>query len=141
MRESESHSVVCDSLRPHGRYSPWNFSDQNTGVGSFSLLQGIFLTHGSNQGLPYCRRFLYQLSHKGREITERWCFSTSQSKNFCAYSDEYTCVCVVKIRWRHVNIEPLHIVTSYGGRDLVSLTSISLLKDIDMHIKILPTEW
>ena len=39
-------------------------------MGSFSLLQGIFLTHGSNPGLPHCRRFLYQLSHKGREITE-----------------------------------------------------------------------
>ena len=28
-----------------------------------SLLQGIFPNHGSNPGLPYCRRILYQLSH------------------------------------------------------------------------------
>ena len=41
--ESESHSVVSDSLRPHGLYSPWNSSGQNTGVGSRSVLQGIFL--------------------------------------------------------------------------------------------------
>jgi len=34
-------------------------------VGSLSLLQGIFLTQGSNLGLPHCRRILYQLSHKG----------------------------------------------------------------------------
>ena len=40
--ESESRSVVSDSLRPHELYSPWNSSGQNTGVGSLSLLQGIF---------------------------------------------------------------------------------------------------
>ena len=36
---SESHSVMSDSLRPHGLHSPWNSPDQNTGVGSCSLLQ------------------------------------------------------------------------------------------------------
>ena len=60
---SESHSVVCDSLWPHGLYSPWNFPGQNTGMGSLSLLQGIFPTHRSKPGLPHCRRILYQLSH------------------------------------------------------------------------------
>ena len=35
-----------------------------TGVGSPSLLQGIFPTQGSNPGLPHCRRILYQLNHK-----------------------------------------------------------------------------
>ena len=39
---SESCSVMSDSLRPHGLYSPWNSPGQNTGVGSCSLLQGIF---------------------------------------------------------------------------------------------------
>ena len=46
--ESESRSVVSDSLRPHGLYSPWNFPGQNTGVGSLSLLQGIFPTQVSH---------------------------------------------------------------------------------------------
>ena len=36
--ESESHSVVSVSLRPHGQYSPWSSPGQNTGVGSLSLL-------------------------------------------------------------------------------------------------------
>ena len=36
----ESCSVVSDSLRPHGLYSPWNSPGQNTGVGSLSLLGG-----------------------------------------------------------------------------------------------------
>ena len=63
--ESESRSVVSDSLQPHGLYSPWNFPGQNTGVDSLSLLQGIFPTQGSNPGLPHCRRIFYQVSYKG----------------------------------------------------------------------------
>ena len=46
--ESESRSVVSNSLRPHGLKSPWNSPGQNTGVSSRSLLQGIFPTQGSN---------------------------------------------------------------------------------------------
>ena len=60
--ESESHSVVSDSLPPHGLYSPWNSPGQNTGVGSLSLLQGIYPTKGSRPGLPHCRQIIYQLS-------------------------------------------------------------------------------
>ena len=35
---------MSDSLQPHELYSPWNSLGQNTGVGSLSLLQGIFPT-------------------------------------------------------------------------------------------------
>ena len=42
LSESEGYSVVSDSLRPRGLHSPWNSPGQNTGVGSLSLLQGIF---------------------------------------------------------------------------------------------------
>ena len=44
LKRSESCSVVSDSLQPHELYSPWNSLGQNTGVGSLSLLQGIFPT-------------------------------------------------------------------------------------------------
>ena len=40
---------MSDSLWPHRH--PWNSLGQNTGVGSLSLLQGIFPTQGSNPGL------------------------------------------------------------------------------------------
>ena len=62
--ESESHSAVSDFFWPHGIYNPWNTPGQNTGVGSLSLLQGIFPMQGLNPGLPHCRQILYQLSHK-----------------------------------------------------------------------------
>ena len=38
---------------------------KKTGVGSLSLLRGIFLTLESNQGLLHCRQILYQLIHQG----------------------------------------------------------------------------
>ena len=67
-----SCSAVSDPLRPHGLYSSWNSPGQNTGVGSLSLLQGIFPTQGSNPGLPHCRQILYQLNHKGSPRILEW---------------------------------------------------------------------
>ena len=53
-------------------WSPWSSPGQNTGVGSLSLLQGIFPTQGSNPGLPHCRWIPYQLSHKGSPRILEW---------------------------------------------------------------------
>ena len=63
--ETENPSVVSDSLRPQGLYSPWNSPGQNTGVDSLSFLQGIFPTQGSNPSLLHSRLILHQLTHKG----------------------------------------------------------------------------
>ena len=68
---------LSGSLWPHGLQPtkclcPWNSPGQNTGVGSLSLLQGIFPTQGSNPGLPHCRLILYQLSHKGSPRILEW---------------------------------------------------------------------
>ena len=65
-----SRSVISDSLWLHGLqparlFCPWNSPGKNTGVGCHSLLQGIFLTQGSNSGLPYCRQIFYGLSNQG----------------------------------------------------------------------------
>ena len=70
--ESESRSVMTDSLQLHGLYSPWNSPGQNTRVGSLSLLQGIFPTQESNPCLPHCRWIIYQLSHKGSPGIPEW---------------------------------------------------------------------
>ena len=53
--ESESRSVVSNSLQLYRLYSPWNSLGQGTGVSSLSLLQEIFLTQGLNRGIPHCR--------------------------------------------------------------------------------------
>ena len=63
--ENESCLVLSSSLWPQGLYNPWNSPSQNTGVGSLSLLQGIFPTQGLNPGFLHHRQILYHLIHKG----------------------------------------------------------------------------
>ena len=48
---------------------------KNTGAGSLSLLQGIFLTQELNQGLLHCRQILYQMSYQG---SPKWVLSQNQ---------------------------------------------------------------
>ena len=64
--------------------SPWSSLGHNTGVGSLSLLQGIFPTQGSNPGLLHCRWILYQLSHEGSPRIVEWVaypFSSRSSRS------------------------------------------------------------
>ena len=58
--KSRSTTVQADSLLSEPPGKP-----KNTGVGSLSLLQGIFLTQESDWGLRHCRWILYQLSYQG----------------------------------------------------------------------------
>ena len=63
VKVAQSCSALCDPI--DYTYNPWNSPGQNTGVGRLSLLQLIFLTQESNQGLLNCRQILYQLSYEG----------------------------------------------------------------------------
>ena len=58
-------TIACFSV--HGD-SP----GKNTRVGCHALLQGIFLTQGSNPGLLHCKWILYCLSHQGSPIWVYW---------------------------------------------------------------------
>ena len=62
--EPRSPTVQADSLPAEPQGKP-----KNTGVGSLSLLQGIFPTQESNRGLLHCRQILYQLSYQGSPVT------------------------------------------------------------------------
>ena len=82
--ESESRSVVSNSLRPHGLYSTWNSPGKNARVGSHSLLQGIFSPRdwtqvsraSSHPGIePSWTRIggvLHQLSHQESPRILEW---------------------------------------------------------------------
>ena len=65
-----SPALQADSLASEPPGKP-----KNTGVGSLSLLQGIFLTQELNQGLIHCRQiffFFNQISYQGKpRILER----------------------------------------------------------------------
>ena len=72
---------LCEKcfIWPHGLYSSWNSPGKNTGMGSLSLLHGIFPTQGLKPGLPHCRWFLYQLSHQGSPRILEWVASLFSS--------------------------------------------------------------
>ena len=63
---AQSCPTLCDltdCTRP-GSSVHGDSPGKNTGVGSHSLLQGIFPTQGLNPGLLRCRQTLYHLSHQ-----------------------------------------------------------------------------
>ena len=65
-----SHLVMLDSFAfpwivARQVICPWDFPGKNTGVGCHFLLQGIFLTQGSNLHLLHCLAGSISLSHQG----------------------------------------------------------------------------
>ena len=66
-KSARSPALQADSLPSESTGEP-----KNTGVGSLSLLQGIFPTQELNRGLLHCRKILYQLSHKGSPRILEW---------------------------------------------------------------------
>ena len=71
--ENESRSVASDSLQPQRRYSARNSPGQNTGVGSLSLLQGIFPARGSSHP-----RDQTQVSHIVGKFFTSWATKEAQ---------------------------------------------------------------
>ena len=57
-------SLVQSETEPPGK-------PKNTTGGSLSLLQWIFWTQESSQGLLHCRRILYQLSYQGSPLVHK----------------------------------------------------------------------
>jgi len=116
----ESHSVLSNSLWSHGVYSPRNSPGLNTGVGSLSLLQGIFPTQESKPSLPHYRRILYQLSHSGSPPSPRHC------SNSCPNSYLFTWIlkAVPKPRPLKAQTRDRHVTKPAGGRGSSSLGSL-----------------
>ena len=78
VKVAQSRPTLCDPMD-----YPWNSPGQNPGVGSLSLLQGIFPTQGSNPGLHHGRQILYQLIHQWSPRILEWVaypFSSSSSR-------------------------------------------------------------
>ena len=100
MIKPRSPSLQADSLpaKPPGK-------PKNTGAGSLSLLQGIFLTQELNLRFLHCRRILYQLIHQGtvtyltKETYEvslfrysQWMLATSSFRNFISLNERLSIV-------------------------------------------------
>ena len=94
----ESCSAVSNSLWPHGLYSPWNSKGQNTGVGSLSLLQGIFPTRDWTQ--VFCIAGGFFTSWATREAHR--CESRTIKKAKCQRIDAFELWCwrrLLRVPW------------------------------------------
>ena len=100
-----AHSLSCvklcdptDCSLP-ARPCPWNAPGKNIGVGWHFLLQGIFLTQGSNLCLLPCRRILHPLNRRESLCVCQWqqhATEKSSSKIFtvqCVWNVSCSVVC------------------------------------------------
>ena len=118
---SESCSVLSDSLRPYGLYSPWKSPGQNTGVDSLSLLQRILPTQGLNRGLPHCTQILYQLMILN--------FNTGQLRGFEPYQVLTSSPLAQKLWAEAQGLDPLFMLALTGcvAQDELLTAPVSLL--------------
>ena len=79
--KSSPTPLRTQGLQPARLLCPWDFPGKNTGVGCHFLLQGIFLTQGSNPGLLHCRQILSHLSLQEGSFL-RCCQNLLQSPSF-----------------------------------------------------------
>ena len=93
--KSVSCSVMSNSLRPHWLQParllcPWNSLGKNTGVGCHFLLEGLFLTQGSNLCLLHCKKIIYHLSHQRSNCgftSVHWEFNITQI--YCEFNNAF----------------------------------------------------
>ena len=81
--EPRSPALQVDSLPAESQGKP-----KNTGVDSLSLLQQLFPTQKSNQGLLHHRQILYQLSYEGSpcEATKPWLTGNARNNSFIQWN-------------------------------------------------------
>ena len=83
-----SPTLQVDSVSAEPQGKP-----KNTGVGSLSLLQGIFPIQESNPGLLHCRQILYQLSLKGSPRILQWvAYPFSRGSSWPMYQTRVSCI-------------------------------------------------
>ena len=103
---------MSDSLWPHGIYSAWNSPGQNTGVGSLSLLQGIFPTQGSTQIFCIAGRFFTGWAQGRPRNTEVGSLSLLQQTYLTQESNQGVLLCrqiLYQLSYQGSPFEDLHV--------------------------------
>ena len=112
VKGTQSCPVLWDPITVQSRNSP----GQNTGVGSLSLLQGLFPTQGSSSGLPHCRWILYQLTHQGSPWLPELLITLARvCLTVCTCMSPRQCACVGMCVYSKHNLEirlALHIYSN-----------------------------
>ena len=89
-------TVACQALLS------MKFSRLEYGMGSHSLLHGIFLTQGWNPSLPHCGQILYCLSHQGSP--SKWYYMTLIYSTWLGFPDDASSrkpICQCRRQKRH----------------------------------------
>ena len=96
--EPRSPALQADSLPSEPPVKP-----ENTGVGSLSLLQGIFPTQELNRGLLHGRWILYQLSYQGRPYCKLDQWFSPKVFFSCLLAVKYIspCFCSASLETKH----------------------------------------
>ena len=94
--EPRSPTLQADSLLSEPLRKP-----KNSGVGSLSLLQGIFLTQESNPRFLHCRQILYHPSHQRSPDKEKSTWNKSDSERQILH--DFTDMCNLQRKPNHKN--------------------------------------
>ena len=97
MDQTQVSYIARDSLLSEPPGKP-----KNTGVGSLSILQRIFLTQETNRGLLHCRQIIYHLSYQGVCVCVCVCVS------MCV------CVCIYLPHLLYLSSVDGHVFTHLG---------------------------
>ena len=101
---------------------------KNTGVGSLSLLQGIFPTQGLNPGLPHCRWILYHLSYQGSPRILEWvAYPFSRGSSWPRNRTGVSCIADrFFTSWATREAQSYHHQNGYMGRSVAMFLKPSL---------------
>ena len=102
---------------------------ENIGVGSLSLLQGIFPTQGLNPGLLHCRWILYQLSHKGTSRIMEWVALYFLQRIFLTQESNQG------LLWRYLHCRQILYQLSYEGNPIYAYIYTKESIQLKMRIK------
>ena len=145
LKVTQSCLTLCN---PYGLYSPWNSPGQNTGVGSLSLPQRIFLTQGSNPGLSHCRQILYQQSHKGSPRILEWvAYPFSSGSSWPRNRTRIPCIAGRFLYRLSYDIGWIDESTLTGNHLVIHLRTLLVLYVVCMrvsvvgHVQLLATWW
>ena len=120
-----SHSLVSDSLQPHGIYHPWNSPGENTGVGSLSCFLGDLPNPGIKPRSPALLADSLPPEPQGKPSWQQqrslssvliWCPVPSTREIFICSAPFLTCLWFKKSIWESVYTNRLNIIKCQNNR-------------------------
>ena len=103
---TQSCPTLCDPLdhSPPGSSVHGDSPSKNTGVGCLFLLQGIFLTQGSNPGFLHCRQILYCINGGELKFTEDMLGSPTPQKQTLFLKTQLILLSYILADYRKLNL-------------------------------------